>query len=79
MVARLHAFSTPEGHYECPSLPFGLQDAPSCFHQVMSGLIGRVGLIYLDDITVVGATWEEHSSNLVKVLERPVSVNLSFK
>ncbi|XP_076048653.1 E3 ubiquitin-protein ligase TRIM23-like isoform X2 [Oratosquilla oratoria] len=31
-----NVFSTPEGHYEFTSLPFGLKDAPSCFQHVMN-------------------------------------------
>lgn len=75
-------FCTPDSYYEYTSLLFGLEDAPSCsqrvVNQLLSGLIGRIGFLYLY-IIVVGTIWKERSSNLAKNLVRLVSVNFSLK
>ena len=34
------AFSTPDGHYEFLSLPFGLKNAPAEFYRIMKGILG---------------------------------------
>lgn len=77
------AFSTPNGHYEFTSLPFGLKDAPSCFqraiNQALAGLIGRSAMVYMDDIVVFGSSWEEHLYNLEDILDRLIQSNLSLK
>jgi len=77
------AFSTPEGHYHFNVLPFGLKDAPASFqriiNQVLTGLVGEVGFVYLDDIVVLGDSWEEHCDNLRAVLERLKEANLVLK
>ena len=68
------AFSTSFGQYEYAVLPFGLKDAPTSFqriiNQVLAGQIGIKAHVYLDDIIVVGATFEEHINNLRAVLLR---------
>lgn len=77
------AFSTPDGHYEYLTLPFGLKDAPAAFqriiNQVLTGLIGDIGFVYLDDIVVMGDTWETHCDNIRRVLHRLQEANLSLK
>ena len=55
-------------------MPFVLTNAPSVFqwamHVVLKGLIGKICLAYLDDITVLVCTPEEHAANLDSVLSR---------
>ena len=68
------AFSTGEGHYEFLRLPFGLCNSPATFqrtmHMVLTGLSWDVCLIYLDDILVVGTTFEDHLTKLELVFSR---------
>ena len=77
------AFSTPDGSFEYCSLPFGLKDACSAFQriitQALTGLIGQVGFVYLDDIVVTGRDWAEHVANLKQVLGRLEVAQLSLK
>ena len=62
------AFVTPSGLYEWNVMPFGLCNAPSTFARLMElvlkGLHWKICLIYLDDVIVMGRTFEEG-------LERP--------
>lgn len=68
------AFRTPDGLYQWTVMPFGLSNAPSVFqqamHAVLSGLIGKICLAYLDDIIVLARSEEEHAQNLDLVLTR---------
>ncbi|CAK1579211.1 unnamed protein product [Parnassius mnemosyne] len=66
------AFSTGKGLWQFKAMPFGLCNAPATFERLMelvrTGLIGDAGLVYLDDIIIVGRTFEEHLQNLERVL-----------
>ena len=57
-------FVTHVGLFEFDVMPFGLCNAPATFQRLMSmvlaGLIPESCLTYLDDIIVVGRTFEEH-------------------
>ena len=68
------AFRTPDGLYQWTVMPFGLSNAPSVFqramHVVLTGLIGKICLAYLDDIIVLARSEEEHARNLDLVLTR---------
>ena len=68
------AFVTHSGLYEFRVMPFGLENAPSTFQRlretVLVGLARNTCLVYLDDIIVMGATFEEQLRNLRQVLER---------
>ena len=68
------AFSTPEGLYQFEVMPFGLCNAPATFQRLMdkvlSGLKWYSCLVYIDDIVVVGDSFENHLYNLVGVLKR---------
>ena len=66
------AFSTPFGHYECITMPFGLKSAPMTFQRAMNAILSGVGdfaCAYLDDISVRSDTWHEHLYHLAKVFE----------
>ena len=67
------AFIVADGLFEFAYLPFGLKNAPAHFSRVMmsilAGLIGTSVLVYLDDLIILGSTFEEHLGNLLKVLE----------
>lgn len=68
------AFCTNEGLFEFNVMPFGLCNAPATFQRLMdvvlSGLQWTTCLVYLDDIIVMGRTFEDHLSNLEGVFAR---------
>jgi hypothetical protein len=78
------AFSTPDGHYECLRMPFGLANSPSSFQRLMyvvlGKLRGKICLCYLDDVV----TWssnnlQEHIKNLRDVFEKLREANLKLQ
>ena len=64
-------------------MPFGLANAPATFQRLMEvvlhGVAREVCFVYLDDIVVIGATWEEHLANLTRVLDRIRRAGLKLK
>ncbi len=66
------AFITHSDLYQFRVMPFGLVNAPSTFQRLMkavlAGLSGETCIVYIDDIIVPGATFQEHLSNLRAVL-----------
>ncbi len=78
------AFALPQGGlYHFKVMPFRLKNAPStferCLETVLRGLIWRSCFLYIDDILVIGWTFEEHLQNLEKVLQRLREANLKCK
>ena len=77
------AFCTTEGLYEFKVMPFGLCNAPATFQRLMDvvlcGLQWTTCLVYLDDIIVMGRTFEEHLSNLENVFSRILDAGLKIK
>ena len=77
------AFQAVGGHYEFNVLPFGLVDAPSTFQRVVNEALGDVlgskCLVYLDDIIVFSANFQEHVENLQLVLDRLLQANLKIR
>ena len=71
------AFTSPEGHREFNSLPFGVQSAPGAFQRVvntvLTRLIGSSAHVYLDYIIT------DHFSNLEQVLSRLQKAKLKVK
>jgi len=76
-------FSTSQGHFEFNDIPFGLTNAPATFQHLMecilAGLSGEQCLIYLDDVIIFSATFEEHLEQLGSVFERFRSAGLKLK
>ncbi|CAK1598545.1 unnamed protein product [Parnassius mnemosyne] len=76
------AFSTGKGLWQFKVMPFGLCNTPATFERLMelvlTGLIGDACLVYLDDIIIVGRTFEEHLQNLERVLTKIQSANLKL-
>lgn len=68
------AFCTPDGLFEFKVMSFGLCNAPATFQRLMdmvlAGLQWTNCLVYLDDVIVVGRTFEEHLQNLQDVFAR---------
>ena len=60
---------------------FGMTNAPSTFQRLISIIITHLEgtYAYLDDIVVVGDTWEEHFDRLSALLERLSQANLTVK
>lgn len=77
------AFSTSDGHFEFLRMPFGLKNAPSTFQRVVNGvlseLIGKICLVYVDDIIIFSSSLQEHIENLNKVLDRLRKFNLKIQ
>eukprot|EP00731_Ephydatia_muelleri_P022408 Em0014g999a len=77
------AFCTTEGLYEFKVMPFGLCNAPATFQRLMdivlTGLHWTGCLVYLDDINVLGRTFEEHLSNLGSEFSRIRDAGLKIK
>jgi hypothetical protein len=67
------AFSTGQGLWQFTVTPFGLCNAPATFKRLMEtvlrGLAGESCLVYLDDVIVIGRTFQEHLLNLRKVFQ----------
>lgn len=68
------AFTVGSGLYHFNVMPFGLCNAPATFERLMEtvlkGLSWKTCLVYLDDIIVMGKTFEDHLKNLEEVFER---------
>lgn len=68
------AFTPQAGLFKFNVMPFGLCNAPATFQRLMenvlAGLAREKCIVYLDDILVMGKTFEEHLSNLKAVFSR---------
>jgi hypothetical protein len=77
------AFSTATGHYEFCDMPMGLKSAPTTFQRLMNAIMAEINgikaLIYMDDLTVIGATLEDHNMALVEVFDRLRTHNLKIQ
>ena len=78
-----NAFCTTEGLFQFRVMPFGLCNAPATFQRLMdlvlSGLQWAQCLVYLDDIIILGRTFEEHIQNIRLVLQRLREAGLKIK
>ena len=77
------AFITKFGLFQFVRMPFGLCGAPATFqramHMVLGELIWDIVIVYMDDINVLGETFDETLVNLVKVLARFRKFGLKLK
>lgn len=66
------AFITPDGLFQFRRMPFGLSGSPASFMRMMdavlAGLKWHVCLVYMDDVLVFSATFEQHLDRLGSVL-----------
>ena len=77
------AFCTPFGLFEFNRMPFGLCNAPGTFQRLMERIFGDQSLqsvlLYLDDVVVFSATFEQHLQRLEMVLARVRQHHLKLK
>lgn len=77
------AFITKHGLFQHTRMPFGLCNAPGTFQRAMElalrGLQWKTLLIYLDDIIIVSASFQDHLDRLSEVLERLEQHGLKLK
>ena len=77
------AFCTQEGLFEFNVMPFGLCNAPATFQRLMNAVLAGLQwtscLVYIDDIIVVGSTFDLHLCNLQKVFERLKQAGLKLQ
>lgn len=77
------AFSTQRNHWQFKRLSFGLRNAPSAFQReiqsVLSSLPSHKVIVYIDDILIMGSSFNEHLSLLSKVLETLSKYNIKLK
>ena len=68
------AFCTQEGLFEFNVKPFGLCNAPATFQRLMNSVLAGLQwsscLVYIDDIIIVGKTFDQHLFNLQQVFHR---------
>ncbi|KAL0173946.1 hypothetical protein M9458_029914, partial [Cirrhinus mrigala] len=65
------AFSTPSGHWQYRTLPFGLHGAPATFQCLMDVILRphqSYAAAYLDDVVIHSEAWEDHLERLRRVL-----------
>ncbi|GBN10046.1 Transposon Ty3-I Gag-Pol polyprotein [Araneus ventricosus] len=76
------AFTTGQGLWQFKVMNFGLGNAPATFERLMEtvlrGLTSDSCLVYLDDIILVGRTFQEHLNNIRKVFQRLQKANLKI-
>ena len=77
------AFTTYKGLYEFVRMPFGLCNAPATFQRLMQVILSRLEwkccFVYLDDILIASATFEEHMKHLRMVFTRLRDAGLRLK
>ncbi|GFT62320.1 retrovirus-related Pol polyprotein from transposon 17.6 [Trichonephila clavipes] len=76
------AFTTGQGLWQFKVIPFGLCNAPATFKRLMETVRGVLSyeacLVYLDDIIIVGCSFEEHLKNMRRVLQKLKEANLKL-
>ena len=67
------AFCTPRNHWQFKRLSFGLRNAPAAFQREIQAVLrsfpSNKVIAYIDDILIMGSSFEEHFALVSKVLE----------
>ena len=73
-------FTCPYGTFAYRRMPFGLCNAPATFQRCMMSIftdyLDEIMEVFMDDFSVCGFNFKNCLSNLDKILERCVEVNL---
>ncbi len=71
------------GIFRFKYMPFGVRNGPSSFQRLMervlAGILYKGAYVYLDDVLVMGITFEEHIQTLRQVFERIRQAGLKMK
>jgi transposase InsO family protein len=71
---KVTGMSTYAGSYQYRVLPMGLNVSPGafqrCMNEVLQGLLYQGARVYLDDVQVIGRSFDEFLSNLRTILQR---------
>ena len=76
------SFCTPWGKFQYRYMPFGLRNGPAVFQRLMDNLLHKdkeYSQVYIDDIAIFSATWEEHCYHIGVVLGRLQQAGLTAK
>ena len=77
------AFVCHVGLYEFNRLPFGLVNAPSQFQRLMNVVLakhlGKICLVYIDDIVIFSKDEKEHADHVRMVLDTIAEAGLTLK
>ncbi|GFS98528.1 retrovirus-related Pol polyprotein from transposon opus [Trichonephila clavipes] len=76
------AFTTGQGLWQFKVMPFDLYNAPATFKRLMETVIGELSyeacLVYLDDIIIMGRSFEDHLKNIRRMLQKLKEANLKL-
>jgi hypothetical protein len=76
------ALSTGQRLWQFTVMPLGLCNAPATFERLMESVLRSLTydacLVYLDDVIVVGRTFQEQLDNLRKVFQRLLEAHLKL-
>ena len=76
------AFITHLGTFEFNVLPFGLKCAPAFFQHMVDSILDKlvwdICVAYLDDMFILGKSWEEHITNCEKVFDKLAKAKLKI-
>lgn len=68
------AFSTGNGLWQFKVMPFGLCNAPATFERLMEtvlrGMTWKTCLVYLDDVIILGKSFDDHLKNIREILQK---------
>ncbi|CAF0976548.1 unnamed protein product, partial [Brachionus calyciflorus] len=77
------AFITTSGLYHFNKMPFGLCNAPATFqrlmNKVLTGILWKRCIVYLDDIIIYAKTFSDHLEALEEVFKRLSRAGLKIK
>ncbi|GFW82268.1 retrovirus-related Pol polyprotein from transposon 17.6 [Trichonephila clavipes] len=76
------AFTTGQGLRQFKVMPFGVCNAPATSERLMETVLGGLSyeacLVYLDDIIIVGRSFEEYLKNIRRVQQKLKEANLKL-
>ena len=75
------AFTTPFGHFEPETMPFGLKAASSTFQRVMNNALAGLESFsgaFQDDIAIQSMSWDAHLEHLERVFMRLADLGITL-